>query len=791
MPLPKENKRLFRIREIFSFRTYQYLLSALWLFFPSILFLLLAYFIFWYLPQGKDLMVITLENPKSKSILFEIFGFILGLVFWVYVTWYSTRLVARAKHFQKPDNDPIWEIFRVQSPRILAFTCISIILIAFLQLKNYYPFHIGLCEAHVLLIVSYIWYIFLYKLWSLYLQQGSRSTEQWIRFLKTTRIAAYTTMAWFSIVLMKFKTLGAVIAMLVILQIGLVLVLLIRRELAEISPEGKSKNLDDITPKSGLWKRIKYNILNDENRKYVWVFIGISIAGLALYLSSIIWIRTAVNLGPFPFVLLAFGVLLGFGNFLAYLSVLTRLNWHFIAFIVAIAFGTRYDSHKLELPVKPDSQPQFSKRQNLKQYFKSWLDNPERKKILDDSAVSSYPVYFVMANGGASRSGYWTAKILGGLEDTSKGIFSKHLFCLSGASGGSVGNITFFSLLKARDNLKAKGLSFSQAAGDYLKSDFLTFTLAHLLGPDIFRNLFPFFNVLEMDRGRALALALEKAPPKNCFLYDSLHTMFSSVITQQKDSLEHNYNLPILCINVTRMGDGNPAVFSNIRIGSNVIEKNYFNQRIDILDQLGESRDIKLSTAVVLGASFPYISPAGRIDYSKSVRNDKKGRRELKSESQYFVDGGYFDNSGAGVVNEMIVALNNMLEKDEDFKDYRKYKDKLAFFVLHILNTDPKNISKDPLNSVTNDLMAPAKTMIGSWGKQTSINDERLKSYLSSLYGDNSHYKKIDLYDNPRSDFRYSMNWVISDKQLDKMNEALFHNEVYRKEKNKIAGWKY
>lgn len=776
------------MKEIFSFRTYQYLLSAFWLFFPPILFLLLAYFIFWYLPQGKDLIVITLENPKSKSSLFELFGFVIGLLFWVYVTWYTTRLVARARQFQKPDDDPIWEIFRVQSPRILAFSCITIVLLAFLQLKNYdYP-HLSSSESHLILFLSYAWYILLYKLWSLYLQQGSRSKEQWIRFLKNTRSAAFWTMAWFSILLMKFRSFPTVIAMLIMLQIGLVLVLLIRRELNEASSEGESKNLVDVTPKSSLWKRIKYNILNDENKKYIWVFIVISIAGMGLYLASIIWIRTAVNLGPFPFVLLAFGVLLGFGNLLAYLSVLTRLNWHFIAFIIAIAFGFKFDSHKLDLPAKKESQPRFSQRQNLKQYFKTWLNNPERKKILDDSTAPRYPVYFVMANGGASRSGYWTAKILSELEDTSNGNFSKHLFCLSGASGGSVGNITFFNLLRAKDRLKANNLSFSQASGDYLKSDFLTFTLAHLLGPDIFRNLFPFFNVLEMDRGRALALALEKAPPQNCFLRDSLRTMFSSVITQQKDSLDNSYNLPILCINVTRMSDGNPAVFSNIRIGTNIIERNYFNQRIDILDHLGESRDIKLSTAVVLGASFPYISPAGRIDYNISVRNDKTGRREAKSESQYFVDGGYFDNSGAGVVNEMIIALNNMLEQDDDFK---QYKDRLDFFVLHILNTDPKDVNKDPLNSVTNDLMAPAKTMIGSWGKQTSINDERLKSYLSSIYGDNSHYKKIDLYDNPQSDFRYSMNWVISDKQLDKMNEALYCNEVFRKEKRRIAGLKY
>ncbi len=787
MTPPKENKRLLRIGEIFSFRTYQYLLSALWLFFPPILFLLLAYFIFWYLPQGKDLMVITLENPKSDSILFEIFGFLVAMVFWVYVTWYSTRLVARAKQFQKPDNDPIWEIFRVQTPRILAFTCITVIVLAFLQLKNYYPCSLSLGECHAILALSWLWYALLYKLWSLYLQQGSRSKQQWIRFLKTTRIAAYTSMAWFSIVMMKFRTLESIIIMLIILQIGLVLVLLIRRELDEATSEGETKSQENITPRSGLWKRIKYNILNDKNKRYGWYFIAVSIAGVGLYLASIIWVRTAVRIGSFPFVLLAFGVLLGFGNLLSFLSVLIRFNCHFIAFGVAIIFGFCFDSHKLKLPDK-ESELRFSQRQNLKEYFRSWVNNPERKKFLDDSTLPKYPVYFVMANGGASRSGYWTAKILSELEDTSNGNFSKHLFCLSGASGGSVGNATFFSLLRARDNLKAKNLSFSQASGEYLKSDFLTFTLAHLLGPDVFRNIFPFFNLLEMDRGKALAMALERAPKKNSFLYDSFHVNFSSFITQKDTQYSKNYNLPILCINVTRMRDGNPAVFSNIRIGSNIIEANYFNKRVDILDMLGESRDIKLSTTVVLGASFPYISPAGRIDNTILVKNNRTTQLEPKKEPQYFVDGGYFDNSGAGVVNEMIIALNNMLYKDEEFI---KYKNRLEFFVLHILNTDPKKIDRTALNAVTNDLMAPAKTLIGSWGKQTTINDERLISYLFSVYDDNLHYKKIDLYDNPQSDFRYSMNWVISDKQIAKMDEALYCNEVYRKEKRQIAGLKY
>lgn len=305
--------------------------------------------------------------------------------------------------------------------------------------------------------------------------------------------------------------------MLLALQIGLVLLMLVRREIDEASTEGEIQDIKQTTPKSNLWQKMKYIILHDENRNYVRLFMIISTIGLCIYLACIVWLRFAVFIGSFPFLLLAFGVLLGAGNIISYLSVLQRFNFHLVLFAIAFLFGKKFDSHILKLPLKEKNQPQFSKRQNLKEYFYQWLQEPERQKILSDTTNSKYPVYFVMANGGASRAGYWTSSLLSKLEDSSKGNFSKHLFCLSGASGGSVGNATFFSLLRSKDRLLQQDLSYTEATTQYLKSDFLTFTISHLLGPDIFRNFLPFLNSLKMDRGRALALSLEKATSKKFF----------------------------------------------------------------------------------------------------------------------------------------------------------------------------------------------------------------------------------------------------------------------------------
>ncbi len=52
-----------------------------------------------------------------------------------------------------------------------------------------------------------------------------------------------------------------------------------------------------------------------------------------------------------------------------------------------------------------------------------------------------------------------------------------------------------------------------------------------------------------------------------------------------------------------------PAVVTNIRLN-----KEIFNNREDVLDVLNDTLDMRLSTASILGARFPYISPAGRVD---------------------------------------------------------------------------------------------------------------------------------------------------------------------------------
>jgi len=272
----------------------------------------------------------------------------------------------------------------------------------------------------------------------------------------------------------------------------------------------------------------------------------------------------------------------------------------------------------------------------------------------------------------------------------------------------------------------------------------------------VFRHIFPFDFV--DDRGAALARVLEQGPSTKCLLYDSMSTKFSEIITQKNQP----YSLPIICINTTRMQDGLPAVISNIDLSDSS-----FNQRLDLLDLLDEKKDIKLSTAVVLGASFPYISPAGRIDSAGK-----------KNKANYFVDGAYFDNSGSGVVSEMI----SMLLQDTL---YKKYKQKIKFYVLHIANSPNEGIELKKVNPLINDLAAPVKTLLGAYGTQTTVNDNRLINMMKYNFPGDTLYRKINLYEDGRN-LNYSMNWVISQKLLDSMRVSLDKNREVKKFITKI-----
>ena len=589
----------------------------MWLFFPAIIFLLLALTAFWKLGQGIDLMERTLENGRIFAL------FITAQVFWTYITWYSCYIISKIKLAALPDHttdeDIIhWRRMLIQMPRFLAFTSISIIILAFFKLRTGVDVN---WLFYAILAISPFIYSFVYNFFSRLADRVNNNAkfpgvESKIKYLNKYRHTTLAILAVSLIVIGFFHTPLLLMILLMIFQLGLVLLLVFKKKRFIV---GKPVTTEDESQKSMIAK-VKKHVFGPEEKSYTRIFIFVLVFGLFFYISTIVSISVSVMMGAVPFLLFAFGVLLILGNAVTFLLAIFRINLHVVAMIIAFIAGLFYEPHYTQLPDKKVSTNTFSNRQTLSDYFKNWVEL--RKTALADSS-KEYPVYFVLADGGASRSGYWSASVMASLDSQTNGKLSAHLFCLSGASGGSLGNTAYFNLLRSKQTDSTVNKNGVQIVQDYLETDFLTFTIARMLGPDVFRYVLPLWFI--DDRAAALADVMETGSGKESRLYNTMSTGFSEIITQKNKP----YSLPIIFINTTRMQDGIPAVITNISINDQ-----RFNKRVDLLSLLGEHRDIKMSQAVVLGASFPYLSPAGRITDTTASK-----------ESNYFVDGEYFDNS--------------------------------------------------------------------------------------------------------------------------------------------------
>jgi hypothetical protein len=727
---------------------YRFISRSLWLFFPSLLFLFLLLFAFWNISQGKDLMVYTIEYPRVYILFF------IAILFFAFTLWYSSRLVAKAKYWQ--NKYYLWLKLRVHMPRLFGFTALSIVILAFLQLKIDESPYISRGWAWILFLLFIPWYYLLdYLCYRLVFIRKVSATAMWIVVLC---LLAVCLLAVFTL-----NRFTGLVAVLLVFQIGMVVYFILRRKHLLKETSGQYAEVpDDVENKKGLsfiWANLRQLLRDPEEKSTIKVFNGIAIAAFIIYISAIASVDFSLKLGAFPFVFLAFGVLAGFMNFISTISVFSRFNFHTLFLLTAFIFGNLHEPHKVELIEKQNKSVEWNKRQTLKEYFTFWLN-----EHFKDSSVKKQPIYFVLSDGGASRSGYWVSSVLSRFEDSLGSKFSDNLFCLSGASGGSVGNAAYYNLLrfkKAGQNIS----SFQKESKAYLGTDFLSYTLARMLGPDFFRYVFfPFLTPVK-DRAFALTSSLEKASPDSALLDTSFQIGFSMLVTQSG----HPSSMPILCVNTTRMQDGTPAAISTIKMN-----EGFFNKRVDVLGLLGKDEDLKLSSAVVLGASFPYVSPAGRINRLVEAKK-KDGTDSSYRIPHYFVDGGYFDNSGAGVVNEMIIALNYMLDTSASLK---AYKGKLDFYVLHMTN-DPSPDGEAILgkvNPLVNDLAAPLQTLAGAYGSQTSVNDSRLKNYMQNNFGPN-HYIPFNLYKRKDS-MSFSMNWVISRRTRDSMDNRLKHSAI-------------
>lgn len=710
-------------------------LRALAVFLPGVLLVVVIHVLFLQLDQGRDLVRLTLEDPLRRGVL----G--LAVIALAYVSWYGARVIAFLR-WERTGRHP-----RIRSvlPRLIGHGTYMAGLVAIVRAGS------GLqqwtCECPVILTVT------LDAIGFVALTRACRALRQHVSARLThatpsTLPAVRRELARLRVLLYALLFIGPVVlvvsgldvgpqlprapwlvpvAMLVLMQSAFGVLVNLRSQWLPV--------LHPVMPAPGAFWRFLYPGRPQDHRPQhhdvlpydheLWHFRRFNqIATGLLMVHLVLWSfpAAAPAVGGLGIAWAGFALITGLVNLLRVLGRRTGLPIGLGLLGLVLLMGAVRDHHAVHL--HSEKAPAHDERPDIAKALSNWC--ARQPAAQDTSAV--LPMVFVLADGGASRSGHWVLRILDTIGRADPGFRTK-LFALSGTSGGAVGLAAYHLDLRPAGPHGSAGTVDSS-----LRADLLSPTLAHLLGPDLLNlggGLWP-------DRARALEQALERAD-------SAWGRPVRAVFNQFADSL------PLLFLNTTRVHDGLPAVIASMRL---CYDLDTVSRRTDLLAQrFAGDADLAFSTAAILSARFPYMSPAGGLYFN--------GRWN------HYVDGGYFDNSGAGIVTEILRHIATERRRSP----HTAWIQRVRPVVLHISNTAPARPDggEGRLHTLANDLAAPLLTVLGTYTAQTGINDERLRAELRHSFGCDTCYVDINLYEQA-ADMDFTMSWSMSRQMQDSLD---------------------
>lgn len=359
----------------------------------------------------------------------------------------------------------------------------------------------------------------------------------------------------------------------------------------------------------------------------------------AAFLALAIWLlsRTSVAwrmfLGTPTIVVCGFSFLLALVFLLTALlsrvsPVLVRAGWLLLAAALVVM-----PLNNEPLRALPET-PGLADRLPASAHFTEWI----RARPDALAGDSPYPVFFVAAEGGGVRAAYWSATLLAALEERHPG-FGRHVYAISGVSGGSLGAAIFAATYREALDGVPECAPWVAGGDRGLRPCVARLFQWDLLGPPLSGFLLhdlP-FGWRGARRGRDLERGMELA---------WRGTMMGDTVFEEPFQAlwgERPYEVPSLLLNTTSADDGGRIVVSNL------LARGELAAEADVESLLG--RPLRLSTAAFLSARFPVISPVATFEAvdGRSIR---------------LVDGGYFNNSGVAAIADLLRAVLPAAERE-------------------------------------------------------------------------------------------------------------------------------
>ncbi|QJW88213.1 hypothetical protein HNV11_01870 [Spirosoma taeanense] len=377
------------------------------------------------------------------------------------------------------------------------------------------------------------------------------------------------------------------------------------------------------------------------------------------------------------------------------------------------------------------SVPLLSQRPTVEAHFTQWVASRRQE---DGDTI---PLVLVAAEGGGIRALNWTAETLIRLDSIIP-KFSRHVYALSGVSGGGVGAVFYTAFL--RDVIRA-GLSEKERIGHFdqfrtvIRDDYLSAVTAALLFPESLQRISP-FPFAALERGKWLEDSWADSYDDNL----GFNTLDQSLTQLYRTPAGYNYNLPSLLLNGTLAESGQKTITSNLRL-----DPDYFKDVVSTLDIVGA--DVPLKTAASLCSRFPVVTNGGLVQKDTLVN----GR--IRQYGGHVVDGGYFDNSG---VETCIQLLNNLVPTIRRLDTAGNVT--IIPYIVFIQNSN--TIGRLPQKrSIMQVVQIPLLGFFNAWDNASITRDNMFNSFMNRFQNPRTNYLTLRLAYNDR----YPLGWFLSD----------------------------
>lgn len=509
---------------------------------------------------------------------------------------------------------------------------------------------------------------------------------------------------------------------------------------------------------------------------------GLLMATLMVFLPTITGLPAAQTIGLYAVVCLWLAAVAYLGTLVYQFNNLPNFPL-IVMLVVLVLFFSRYNDNsdiRLSIPSGPNTSvtapcnvptapvPSLDsslalQRPDLAAYYNEWLATR-----LQNDTNSLLPVVVVATAGGGIRAAAWTTEALSALNDSIPG-FDRHLFAISGVSGGGVGAATYVATLAGhRDTLTCQprhdATNLKKPVLHVITEDLISPTAAAMLFRGGVNNFMP-LAVSDLDRNRWLEDAWERGMLSDSVRLDSatqqaLPQSFLRLWPSKAELKGNPLVLPALLLNGAAAETGQKVVMTNLNLGNTTDSLNPF---YDVTDLFASIRsDVPYKTATFLCARFPFVTSGGKA----TGRLPNIMGNNSRQSSYHVIDGGYAENTGILTAVQLLKSLQRISDTTRIGPTRRAVARQVRYFLIFL----PNYAAADTPSTLSTlrFLAEPVKGFLNTWNRNSVGLDQLIANTLSKDLS--FAYTSLTL-DTRRH--QYPLGWYISKPAVAKMSEQV------------------